>query len=78
MRKVVRSHTIGVAAFAATGSFLFRYGSGAMTDMIASAIFLEFFNTAKAPSIVGAVNSTCSGGARLLYHPSFSPREAVY
>jgi hypothetical protein len=68
---VVRGHTIGVAALAATGSFLFCYGSGAMTDAIASASFMELFNTAKAPSSVGAVNSTCSGGARLLITPLF-------
>uniref|UniRef100_A0A9P3EQF3 Major facilitator superfamily (MFS) profile domain-containing protein n=1 Tax=Aspergillus pseudoviridinutans TaxID=1517512 RepID=A0A9P3EQF3_9EURO len=58
-----RGYTIEVAAFAATGSFLFGYGSGAMTDVIASLDFLEFFNTTKPSTIIRATNSTFSGGA---------------
>ncbi|KAL2865936.1 sugar porter family MFS transporter [Aspergillus lucknowensis] len=60
-----RGYTIGVAAFAATGSFLFGYDSGVMTDVIASPNFLEFFDTTKTSSIIGAINSTFSGGAAL-------------
>ncbi|PLB44374.1 general substrate transporter [Aspergillus steynii IBT 23096] len=58
-------YTIGVACFAATGSFLFGYDSGVMTDVIASPNFLEFFDTTKTSSIIGAINSTFSGGAAI-------------
>ncbi|KAH8427191.1 sugar porter family MFS transporter [Aspergillus melleus] len=58
-------YTIGVACFAATGSFLFGYDSGVMTDVIASPNFLNFFNTTKTSSIIGAINSTFSGGAAI-------------
>ncbi|BCS21906.1 sugar porter family MFS transporter [Aspergillus puulaauensis] len=58
-----KGYTIGLAAFAATGSFLFGYDSGVMTDVIASPHFLNFFNTTKTSSIIGAINSTFSGGA---------------
>lgn len=34
-----------------------------MTDVIASEHFLNFFNTTDTSSIVGAINSTFSGGA---------------
>ncbi|KAF1949692.1 general substrate transporter [Byssothecium circinans] len=52
-----------LAIFAGTGSFLFGYDSGVMTDVIHSPHFLEFFNTSKTTPIVGAINSTFSGGA---------------
>jgi hypothetical protein len=57
-----RSFTIGLAAFAATGSFLFGYDSGVMTDVIESKNFLAFFNTTQTSPIIGAINSTFSGG----------------
>lgn len=60
-----KSFTVALAAFAATGSFLFGYDSGVMTDVIASPNFLEFFNTTQTSSIIGAINSTFSGGGRL-------------
>ncbi|CAK4030533.1 MFS sugar transporter [Lecanosticta acicola] len=56
-------HNVLLAMFAATGSFLFGYDSGVMTDVIASPNFLAYFNTTKTSSIVGAINSTFSGGA---------------
>jgi hypothetical protein len=57
-----RLYTISVAILAATGSFLFGYDSGVMTDVIDSPNFLEYFNTTQTSSIVGAINSTFSGG----------------
>ncbi|KUL89392.1 hypothetical protein ZTR_04400 [Talaromyces verruculosus] len=60
-----KSFTVALAAFAATGSFLFGYDSGVMTDVIASPNFLEFFNTTQTSSIIGAINSTFSGGAAI-------------
>ncbi|KAF1996610.1 sugar carrier protein A [Amniculicola lignicola CBS 123094] len=54
---------IALACFAATGSFLFGYDAGVMTDVIQSPNFLEFFQTDKKSSIIGAINSTFSGGA---------------
>ncbi|KAL2022507.1 hypothetical protein VTK56DRAFT_5114 [Thermocarpiscus australiensis] len=54
---------ICLAAFAASGSFLFGYDSGVMTDVIASPNFLDFFNTDPGTAIIGAINSTFSGGA---------------
>ncbi|OCK73907.1 general substrate transporter [Lepidopterella palustris CBS 459.81] len=54
---------IGLAFFAATGSFLFGYDSGVMTDVIQSPNFLSFFNTIASSPIIGAINSTFSGGA---------------
>ncbi|KAF2194256.1 general substrate transporter [Zopfia rhizophila CBS 207.26] len=54
---------IGLAIFAGTGSFLFGYDSGVMTDVIQSPHFLDFFNTNPKTSIIGAINSTFSGGA---------------
>lgn len=54
---------IGLAVFAGTGSFLFGYDSGVMTDVIQSPHFLSFFNTNPRTSIIGAINSTFSGGA---------------
>lgn len=44
-------------------SFLFGYDSGVMTDVIASQHFLNYFDTTKTSSIVGAINSTFNGGA---------------
>lgn len=44
-------------------SFLFGYDSGVMTDVIASRNFLEYFNTDSTSPIIGAINSTFSGGA---------------
>lgn len=59
-----KSFTVALAAFAATGSFLFGYDSGVMTDVIASPNFLAFFNTTQTSSIIGAINSTFSGGGK--------------
>ncbi|KAF2433618.1 putative MFS sugar transporter [Tothia fuscella] len=52
-----------LCVFAGAGSFLFGYDSGVMTDVIASPNFLAFFNTTKTSPIIGAINSTFSGGA---------------
>jgi hypothetical protein len=52
-----------LAVFAATGSFLFGYDSGVMGLVIQSPHFLHFFNTVPESSIIGAINSTFSGGA---------------
>jgi len=54
---------IALAIFAATGSFLFGYDAGVMTDVIRSPNFLGFFNTVPTSPIIGAINSTFSGGA---------------
>lgn len=59
-----RFFTISVAVLAATGSFLFGYDSGVMTDVIASANFLEYFRTTQTSAIIGAINSTFSGGGK--------------
>ncbi|CRG88669.1 Quinate permease [Talaromyces islandicus] len=58
-------YTISLATFAATGSFLFGYDSGVMTDVIASPNFLNYFNTTQESDIIGAINSTFSGGAAI-------------
>ncbi|KAF4346013.1 hypothetical protein FBEOM_35 [Fusarium beomiforme] len=58
-----QAYNIGLACFAAIGSFLFGYDSGVMTDVIASKHFQNFFNTTSTSSIIGAINSTFSGGA---------------
>ncbi|KAJ5577564.1 uncharacterized protein N7459_006528 [Penicillium hispanicum] len=58
-----RFYTIFVAVLAATGSFLFGYDSGVMTDVIDSPNFLKYFNTTQTSAIIGAINSTFSGGA---------------
>ncbi|KAL4864660.1 hypothetical protein BDV12DRAFT_9068 [Aspergillus spectabilis] len=60
-----RLYTFNLALFAATGSFLFGYDSGVMTDVIASKNFLAYFNTTATSAIVGAINSTFSGGAAI-------------
>ena len=60
-----RLFNISLAVFAATGSFLFGYDAGVMTDVIQSPHFLYYFNTTKTSSIIGAINSTFSGGAAL-------------
>ncbi|KAI9704502.1 MAG: hypothetical protein M1820_005576 [Bogoriella megaspora] len=60
-----KTFNIFLAAFAATGSFLFGYDSGVMTDVIASQNFLAFFNTKSKSPVVGAINATFSGGAVL-------------
>ena len=52
-----------LAIFAGTGSFLFGYDSGVMTDVIHSENFLMYFNTTKTSPIIGAINATFSGGA---------------
>ncbi|KZZ90950.1 General substrate transporter [Ascosphaera apis ARSEF 7405] len=52
-----------LAAFAAVGSFLFGYDQGVMTNVIASPHFLNYFDTSPESDIVGAMNSTFSGGA---------------
>lgn len=57
-----KAFTVSLAMFAATGSFLFGYDSGVMTDVIASKNFLTYFNTVPTSAIVGAINSTFSGG----------------
>jgi len=54
---------ISLAIFAATGSFLFGYDAGVMTNVIGSKNFLRYFNTTNTSAIVGAINSTFSGGA---------------
>ena len=54
---------VGLAVFAANGSFLFGYDSGVMTIVIQSPHFLTFFNTDVTSSIIGAINATFSGGA---------------
>ncbi|KAK4199489.1 MFS sugar transporter-like protein [Triangularia verruculosa] len=58
-----KAFNIFLAVFAATGSFLFGYDSGVMTDVIASENFLEYFDTSTGSAIIGAINSTFSGGA---------------
>lgn len=60
-----RLYTFNLALFAATGSFLFGYDQGVMTDVIASENFLRYFNTTKTSAIIGAINSTFSGGGGL-------------
>ncbi|KAA8646323.1 sugar porter family MFS transporter [Aspergillus tanneri] len=60
-----RAFTIGLTSFAATGSFLFGYDSGVMTDVIESKNFLSYFNTTQTSAIIGAINSTFSGGAAI-------------
>lgn len=54
---------VGLAIFAATGSFLFGYDSGVMTLVIKSPNFLSEFNTDTASATIGAINATFSGGA---------------
>ena len=54
---------IALAVFAATGSFLFGYDSGVMTDVIQSPNFLAYFHTTNTSTIIGAINSVFSGGA---------------
>lgn len=44
-------------------SFLFGYDSGVMTDVISSKSFQNYFDTTSTSSIIGAINSTFSGGA---------------
>ncbi|KAL1952812.1 hypothetical protein VTO42DRAFT_4131 [Malbranchea cinnamomea] len=56
-------YNICLAIFAATGSFLFGYDSGVMTDVIQSPHFLKYFDTHDTSPIIGAINSTFSGGA---------------
>jgi hypothetical protein len=52
-----------LAVFAGTGSFLFGYDSGVMALVIQSPNFLAFFGTNPETAIIGAINSTFSGGA---------------
>jgi MFS family permease len=59
-----RRFTISVAILAATGSFLFGYDSGVLTDVIESPNFLEYFDTTQTSAIIGAINSTFSGGVK--------------
>jgi len=56
-------YNVLLATFAGTGSFLFGYDSGVMTDVIASPNFLAYFDTDDTSPIIGAINSTFSGGA---------------
>ncbi|TVY25685.1 MFS glucose transporter [Lachnellula hyalina] len=58
-----RIFNVSLAVFAATGSFLFGYDGGVMTDVIGSNNFLKYFNTTDTSSIIGAINSTFNGGA---------------
>ncbi|KAJ6115496.1 hypothetical protein N7523_005913 [Penicillium sp. IBT 18751x] len=60
-----RFYSISVALLAATGSFLFGYDSGVMTDVIESPNFLGYFKTSQTSAIIGAINSTYSGGAMI-------------
>jgi hypothetical protein len=60
-----RFYSISVALLAATGSFLFGYDSGVMTDVIDSPNFLHYFDTSQTSAIIGAINSTYSGGGML-------------
>ncbi|KAI5286419.1 hypothetical protein KEM54_006802 [Ascosphaera aggregata] len=60
-----RGYLIGLACFAATGSFLFGYDSGVMTNVIASPNYLHYFDTYPESNIIGAINSTFSGGAAI-------------
>lgn len=64
-----RFFSIFVAVLAATGSFLFGYDSGVMTDVIDSPNFLRYFNTTQTSAIIGAINSTYSGGG--MFNPEF-------
>lgn len=59
-----RAFTVSLAVFTATGSFLFGYDSGVMTDVIESTNFLAYFNTDQTSAIIGAINSTFSGGGK--------------
>lgn len=59
-----RFYAICVAVLAATGSFLFGYDSGVMTDVIESPNFLQYFNTTQTSAIIGAINSTFAGGGK--------------
>lgn len=61
-----RFYSVCVAVLAATGSFLFGYDTGVMTDVIQSPNFLWYFDTTQTSAIIGAINSTYSGGGRLL------------
>lgn len=65
-----RLYMISLGVFAATGSFLFGYDNGVMTDVIASKNFLEYFDTTPTSAIVGAINSTFSGGGEFYSSPS--------
>ncbi|KAK4993609.1 hypothetical protein LTR50_000219 [Elasticomyces elasticus] len=58
-----KAYNVLLATFAATGSFLFGYDSGVMTDVIASPNFLAYFDAQVTSPIIGAINSTFSGGA---------------
>ncbi|KAJ5760857.1 hypothetical protein N7520_008013 [Penicillium odoratum] len=58
-----RSYSIFIASLAAMGSFLFGYDNGVMTDVIDSTNFLQYFHTTQTSAIIGAINSTYSGGA---------------
>lgn len=69
-----RLFTISVAVLAATGSFLFGYDSGVMTDVIESPNFLEYFNTTQTSAVIGAINSTFSGGGKS--HADFISRKS--
>ncbi|KAI5296499.1 hypothetical protein KEM52_001343 [Ascosphaera acerosa] len=60
-----RGYLIGLAMFAATGSFLFGYDSGVMTNVIASPNYLHYFDTYPESNIIGAINSTFSAGASI-------------
>ncbi|KAI5306372.1 hypothetical protein KEM56_001181 [Ascosphaera pollenicola] len=60
-----KAYIAALAAFAAVGSFLFGYDSGVMTNVIASPNFLEYFDTDPESDIIGAMNSTFSGGAAI-------------
>lgn len=60
---------ISLAIFAATGSFMFGYDSGVMTDVIQSPNFLAFFNTVDTSPIIGAINSVSDP----LSHPATPP-----
>ncbi|KAI5287584.1 hypothetical protein KEM54_005886 [Ascosphaera aggregata] len=62
---MAKGFVVALAVFAAVGSFLFGYDSGVMTNVIASPNFLNYFDTDPESNIIGAMNSTFSGGAAI-------------
>jgi hypothetical protein len=71
-----RCDNIGVAAFPATGSFLFGYDSGAMTDVNASPSFLEFSMDPRLPKLL--VLSTALSLEAVCWITPLSPQGKLY